>query len=216
MEMIRPAGKTAFETVVPLLTEEQEAELDRLRPHACFFTGHRNLPAEHLARFSEVLYLQTEALVYQGFDVFLCGGARGFDLCAAGAVLRLKRNHPSLRLVLALPCPGQTKGWQNADRELYDYVCAHAEAFLLSEHYDGDCMRRRNYFLVDHAAAGLAYDTGIYRSGTAQTTRYAASRHIPVINIADLLAREEAEEREQALSSAGHDGGEEAIPQQKR
>ena len=214
--MIRPAKRSAFETAVPLLTEEQEAELDRLRPHTCFFTGHRNLPKEHLARFSEVLYLQTEALIYQGFDTFLCGGARGFDLCAAGTVLRLKRNHPSLRLVMALPCPDQTRGWQNADRELYDYACAHAETFLLSEHYDEDCMRRRNYFLVDHAAAGLAYDTGVYRSGTAQTTRYAASRHIPVINLADLLAREEAEEREQSLSSAVHDGVPQEPVQQKR
>ena len=196
VELTKPTARYASGTSVPFLTDDAEAELDMLRPHACFFTGHRDLPAQRLVRLTEVLNLQTEALVYQGFDVFLCGGARGFDLYAASAVLRLKRDHPSLRLVMALPCPGQTRGWQRCDRDLYDYLCAHAESFYLSEQYDADCMRRRNHFLVDHAAAGLAYETGNYRSGTAQTVRYASSRHIPVINLADLLAREEQEASE--------------------
>ena len=184
-------------TDVPMLTAEKEAELLSERTRICFFTGHRVISRQRLVRLTELITLQTEAFIYQGFDIFLCGGARGFDLYAGGAVVRLQKQHPSIRLVMVLPCPDQTRGWNEADRRLHRCLCEHADTFCLSADYDSGCMLRRNRFLVDHASAGLAYYTGAYRSGTAQTLRYADTCHMPVINLADMLEREEEKEQEE-------------------
>lgn len=178
-------------TNMELITETEERALLANRPHTCFFTGHRDIAKEVRPVLSELLEAQTESLYLQGFDTFLCGGARGFDLYAASAVLSLCREHPDVHLIMVLPCSNQTARWQPDDRDFFRSVCAEAECVLLSGQYTNGCMQRRNRFLVDHAAAGLAYYTGASVSGTAQTLRYAKQNGIFVINLADMLTQEE-------------------------
>ena len=169
------------------ITEEEERALAALKNEACFFTGHRSIPSTLVRPLNELLQKEVESLIYQGYRVFLCGSARGFDLMAASAVLQQKRLHPSLRLILALPCPNQTRGWPEPDVLLYETVCRFGEPYLISDAYDPACMQRRNYFLVDHAVTGVAFYREKKYSGTAQTLRYAERKNIPVINLASLL-----------------------------
>lgn len=157
---------------------------------SCFFTGHREIVG-HGTRDAETfqealrewLGLQVEAMVYQGFSTFLCGGARGFDLLAAAAVLQAKQlYHPDLRLILLLPCREQTRGWNERDLALHLAVLQRAEAYYLQEEYDRGCMHRRNRLLVDLSAAGIAYyDVLRERSGTGMTVRYAQSCGTPML-----------------------------------
>ncbi len=175
---------------IPLLTDEIEAALKRDKHQACFFTGHRNIvgaDASDTERIQESLRgwldRQVESMVYQGFSTFLCGGARGFDLLAAAAVLQAKQlHHPSLRLVLLLPCREQTRGWNERDLALHLAVLHRAEAYYLQQEYDKGCMHRRNRLLVDCAITGVAYyDEQKERSGTGMTVRYAAGRGVPMV-----------------------------------
>ncbi len=175
-----------FKTFHPI-TEEEERMLAGQRGQACFFTGHRDIPGNQQQSLAELLVREVESLIYQGYTVFISGAARGFDLMAAAAVLQQKRYHSQIRLVLAIPCPGQSRGWPAEDAQLYDMICARGEVFLLSETYTRGCMQKRNRFLVDHAVTGVAYYNGETISGTGQTLRYAEKKHVPVINLAPLL-----------------------------
>ena len=185
MEAVRK--KTAE---IPLLNTETEDMLKREKHQACFFTGHRDIvgvDAEDTERLQETirgwLDRQVESMVYQGFSTFLCGGARGFDLLAAAAVLHAKQTyHPSLRLILLLPCREQTRGWNERDLALHLAVLQRAEAYYLQQDYDRSCMPRRNRLLVACAITGVAYyDEKKERSGTGMTVRYAAGCGVPMV-----------------------------------
>jgi len=175
---------------IPLWDAAAEQQLTAEKSQTCFFTGHRDVVG-HGALEADVfrqnlrewLEAQVESMVYQGFSTFLCGGARGFDLLAAAAVLQAKQlYHPSLRLVLLLPCREQTRGWNERDLSLHLAVLDRAQAYYLQETYDKSCMHRRNRLLVDLSVTGIAYyDTERERSGTGMTVRYAGSRGVPML-----------------------------------
>ena len=84
-----------------------------------------------------------------GCRKFIAGGALGFDTEAAREVIRFRISHPDVHLALYLPCIGQDISWSDRQRALYDYTlnCAN-EVRYVSENYDSDCMRRRNYAMV--------------------------------------------------------------------
>ena len=89
---------------IPVISDADLRNLAAERAHACFFSGHRIIPQADASPLRELLAQQLEALIYQGFSVFLCGAARGFDLLAASEVLRLRSAHPALRLIFLIPC----------------------------------------------------------------------------------------------------------------
>lgn len=175
----------AYPAAIPLLTEKDEELLFSLRGSACFFTGHRDIPPQHQQPLAELLEREIGALIYQGFTVFLSGAARGFDLMAAAAVLFHRRSHPDVRLILAVPCPEQSKGWTREEQQLYNMILSRGEPYLLSAVYEKDSMQKRNRFMVDHAIMGVAYCLEDRpHTGTAQTIRYAEKCRIPYLNLA--------------------------------
>ncbi len=169
---------------IGLITEEERADLRAECPHAVFFTGHRKIPAEDAVALQENLSKEVESLVYAGFTTFLCGAARGFDLLAAMAVLRVKRNNPSVRLIYLVPCRNQAEKWSPEEQQWYRNMLLHGEIRLLQEQYDSTCMRKRNQMLVENASIGVAYYNPQNKaSGTGMTYRFAEERHRSVINL---------------------------------
>ena len=196
----------ALDARIPLWNADSEASLLSVRDRTCFFTGHRDpyaLPTgadegdgtdvshQLQIRIREYLEREVESLIYQGFSVFCCGGARGFDLLCAAVVLGCRERHPGLRLVLMLPCREQSRGWNDRDLALYRAVLERGEAYYLQHTYDRACMLRRNRCLVDHAAVGITwYNPERARSGTGMTVRYAESSGIPMIHLRPMVLSE--------------------------
>ncbi len=153
------------------------------KDHACCFTGHRIIAKEYRNTLPRLLELQIRRLVEDGITDFITGGARGFDTLAAQTVLKLRMEFPQIRLILALPCKDQTRGWSTADKTIYEQICRDAD----SVHYTGtrytmDCMMRRNRFMVDNSTACIFYLTN-QRSGTYQTVSYAMEENRKLYNI---------------------------------
>ena len=140
-----------------------------LNPRTCVaFTGHRTYRGEAC----EVLFRALEELCVRGFRTFLSGMAVGFDLAAAEAVLALRERCPEVRLVAAVPFPGQARHFPHKERARYERVLAAAdETEVLAPAYHRGCYARRNDFLVDHAQILVAwYD------GSPGGTRYTVGR----------------------------------------
>lgn len=116
----------------------------------------------------------------EGFTLFLAGGAQGFDMLAAEAVLRHGAD-----IFLALPGRDQSKDWCEADAARYSAILAAAggNVWYAAETCSNDSMRRRNRFLVDHAGRCVAYLSRM-RGGTLYTVRYALENGVPVENLA--------------------------------
>lgn len=151
----------------------------------CCFTGHRDISPDALLDIEKRLVNELRALISQGVIYFGAGGARGFDALAAQAVLGLRETEfPQIRLILVLPCEGQTRGWSTHDISLSENIRARAnKTVCLAPHYYAGCMQRRNRYLVEHSGVCLCYLTR-EGGGTAGTVRYARGRGLRVINIA--------------------------------
>lgn len=151
---------------------------------ACF-TGHRQIPAEEEEKISVRLDEVIADLIGQGIECFAAGGALGFDTMAAQAVLRAKEAHPEIRLILVLPFPDQGRRWAEQNRRIYEEIKTQADEIkYASEHYTRFCMFARNRQLVERSCVCVAYqtkDTG----GTAYTVKYARSKGLRIINLAD-------------------------------
>lgn len=157
--------------------------LNRKNRTACF-TGHRELPTENLPEISKRLEDTLLALIEQGYCYFGAGGALGFDTLAAQTVLRLRERYPQIRLILVLPCLNQTRGWQQADVDIYEELKRRADKVTYtSESYFRGCMQKRNRHLVDNSSGCICYLTKP-TGGTAYTVDYARRRGLRIINIA--------------------------------
>ncbi len=150
----------------------------------CIFTGHRDLP-EDTGALRAALLRQIAALAADGCTEFLCGGAMGFDLLAAEAVLLLRPALPDIRLVMVLPCEGQDRAYPAASRARYREVLAQADLVrYTAQHYYKGCMLTRDRVLAEAADVCLCYLTRS-TGGTAYTVRQCALRDVPVMNLGE-------------------------------
>lgn len=150
---------------------------------ACCFSGHRVIPLAEREQLQQKLVLQIKELIEKGYVDFIVGGALGFDTLSAQAVLSLRDEFPHIRLILALPCRDQDVRWNEADRKLYAELCKLADlVHYCSDSYHLGCMRKRNQFMVDHAACCVFYLTR-QRSGTYQTVSYALEQGLQLYNL---------------------------------
>lgn len=67
---------------------------------SCFFIGHREASTEILPALESAI---EQHISEYGVTEFIVGGYGGFDRLAASTVIRAKRQHPQITLVLLLP-----------------------------------------------------------------------------------------------------------------
>lgn len=159
---------------------------NQARWHSCCLTGHRQLPREFekLEQIRQNLRKTIASLVQEDITIFYAGGARGFDTLAAMTVLEMKVYFPQIRLYLALPYPEQAKQWTRREQQLYEQIKEHADDVqVLCPQYTSDCMKKRNYYMVEHSCVCAFYLEHQVRSGTAQTVNYARRRDCRMIDL---------------------------------
>lgn len=174
------------------LTENNALRLDR--DTACCFTGHRIIFGSDIEAVRRGLINAIDALYGAGIRCFISGGAIGFDIEAAEAVISARSGKPDIRLIMALPCEGQDRPWTAAQRERYCGVLDAADEIIyVSRTYSPYCMQKRNRFMVDNSRVVLAYIQRPY-GGTAYTVSYALDSGLRVINVLDAAEQEETDE----------------------
>ncbi len=147
----------------------------------CCFTGHRVISIANREFVIEKTNEICEDLIRNGYTDFIAGGALGFDTIAEKCILNLKEKYKGIKLILALPCRNQCKGWKRADIEIYEEIAEKADEIIyVSEEYYSDCMKKRNRFMVDKSSACIAYLTRM-SGGTAYTVTYAVEQGRKII-----------------------------------
>ena len=156
--------------------------------NVCMFTGHRIL--RHTKQLDDALDRALSRLYDRGFFIFISGGAMGFDLIAARAVLRLKERFPDVKLFMMLPHKNQSERFPSDQKKEYSEILKLCDKTqYLSEHYYEGCMHDRNRNMAQSADICLCYLLSS-KGGTAYTAAYAASRGLEIINIAEDLGSE--------------------------
>ncbi|MBR2823007.1 MAG: DUF1273 family protein [Clostridia bacterium] len=155
-----------------------------MREKCLCFTGHRLIPEKDLPALSRALNAALADAYREGIRVFVSGGAMGFDLLAARAVLQMRASFPGARLVVAQPCPSQADRWASGDRQRYRDILSRADQVIrVSPAYYEGCMQKRNRFMVERACRCLCYLRAC-RGGTWYTVSYAYDQGLSIRNLA--------------------------------
>lgn len=149
----------------------------------CCFTGHRVIPY----REAEAVRIKTaeyiRRLLDKGVNEFIAGGAAGFDMLAERLVLEEKKKDPSIKLKIAVPCPGQDKWYGYEEKAFYHKILSEAdEVVCVSDMYYSGCMQKRNRYMADQSTYLIAYctkDSG----GSYYTRRYALRNGLFVLDV---------------------------------
>ena len=148
------------------------------------FTGHRFMDAslrEHVRKRLSDAVLDAYG---QGFRNFISGFAIGFDMMAAETVVSLRRSHPDITLIAAIPFKGQASRFSFYDRKRYDSLLeAVDEVMVLSDSYYPRCFLDRDEFMVNSSSMLIGYYDGRGKGGTFYTIRKAMARNIPIVNV---------------------------------
>lgn len=154
-----------------------------------FFTGHRtfNYDSEVYEKFRKVFI----RLLKEGVTDFYAGGAVGWDMMFERMVLSYRERFvPCIKLHLVLPCPPeeQTAKWNQYDKETFQNILEAADSVeIVSEHYDKNCMKKRNQRLVELGDICVCYyDKKNSRSSAGQIVRLAEKKEKEIINILEL------------------------------
>lgn len=161
------------------------------KENTCCFSGYRaqKLPwgtKEDDPRCTSLrirLYDAVEELYQTGIRHFVCGMAQGSDMLFCEEVLKLREDKGDVTVEAALPCEGQDEKWRPDLRLRYRQLLEACDfCTVISKEYTEDCMKNRNYYMVDRSAVLLAVYDGRF-GGTMQTVRYARERNLEVITL---------------------------------
>lgn len=141
---------------------------------SCSLTGHRDLPASF---DRNALYDALEKLIGEGYDRFLCGMARGFDLLCLECLISLKQRY-KISIEACIPYAGQERGFPPAEKRKYRELLPWCdEKTVLYPSYFRGCFLARDRYMVDHADLLFAYCVK-KSGGAAFTIGYAGSKGI--------------------------------------
>lgn len=150
--------------------------------NSCCFTGHREMSCDN-DKIKQKVRTEVLKLISIGVNIFYCGGAVGFDTLCGKVIAELKKDFPSVKLYLALPCPQQNKYYTAAQNADYEFLKENSDKiYYASDHYHSGCMHLRNRFMVDLSHYVICYcnkNTG----GTFYTVKYAAEKSREIISI---------------------------------
>lgn len=164
---------------------------EKSKEHSCCFTGHRpaklpwrgNDSDPRCLALKEKLYDVAEALYKAGIRHFICGMAAGCDMYFCEAVIKLRSEHPEISLEAAIPCEEQTMLWDAQHRREYTRLVHQCDfETVLQSKYTGDCMIKRNCYMVDNASVLVAVFDGT-AGGTLQTITYAMKKGLEIIEL---------------------------------
>jgi len=152
------------------------------RSHRCAFTGHRPEKLKICEEEARRLLLHGIQQAYSsGYNVFISGMARGVDLWAADIVLSLKKLHPDIKLMCAVPFTGHDLRWAESDRIECRRILQNADLVVtVCKGYSGGCFQLRNQWMIDHCSRLIAVWNG-KPSGTGNAVRYAQAQGIESI-----------------------------------
>ncbi len=155
-----------------------------MRDKTCFFTGHRRISAiDELKLYSKITGAVRD-LYGMGVTHFISGGATGFDMTAAEAVVGLKESFKDITLSLYLPCENHTEKWYDSDTMRFNELLKKADEVRYTQNvYDTECMRLRNQAMVLNSSYCITYFEN-RPGGTMQTIAMAKKMNCTIRNLA--------------------------------
>ena len=145
----------------------------------CAVTGHRILPKD-FDRIKLKIYLGQ--IAENGYEIFLVGMAKGFDLECFSVLTELKNEGKKVKICAVIPCSDQTSNYSEEEKNLYSDCLSNADYIAAEKKpYFKNCMLIRDDYLVDNSSLLLAYHDGRREGGTYYTIKKAGKKGLKII-----------------------------------
>lgn len=157
----------------------------------CFFAGHRPYKfayeleeeAEFLSNLTSNITKTIRELIEGGYNTFLCGGAIGFDIMCAEAVVELKKEFQNIRLVCMLPFENHHTSFPSEWQERFLNILEACDFIdYVSPEYVTGCYYDRNHNMIENSSYMVTYFDG-KGGGTARVVAAAQSAKLKIINL---------------------------------
>ncbi len=156
---------------------------DICRQKTISFSGHRSLQLTD--GIYDKLGSLLEIYIQNGFDTFLIGMAKGFDLICGLTVIKLQEKYSNIKIIPIVPCDNQTDDFSYTEMIAYKKIMTAAhEIIQTGKSRTAHSMHKRNRFMVDNSSVLICY-LNYKKSGTYYTCNYAYKNGLEVINISD-------------------------------
>lgn len=152
-----------------------------MKQYTACFSGHRPekllVPWDETHPFIQELIRQLERSILHAverqYTHFITGMARGVDILAGEAVLRLKEQHPQLRLSASHSLQNAVLLWSDYWKQRYYSLLLHSDSsIVLSESYYNGCLPARNNYMLGRSSLLICVSSG-ETGGTQQTLKRA-------------------------------------------
>lgn len=162
-----------------------------MKQTACF-SGYRPEKFSFILLDGQEAYLELEArikaevgkAVNDGYDTFLCGMAKGFDLICGSIVLRLKQDKPeyaNIRLIAVPPYHGHR--FYGPWGVIHSLVMGKADEVIYpTDKQNSHVYHIRNRYMVNNSSRLICYFDG-QPGGTSYTIDYARNKGLEIINL---------------------------------
>jgi len=161
--------------------------------NAVCFSGYRpdkyDFSSENRRRIFQKLVIEIINCAKYGYDTFYFGGAPGFDLLAAHAVIYCKKVF-DIKLICALPYADFSQScdftpeWQ-IDYKKAIYRCDNVVNVSGLDYNHANCYMERNRFMVNSSSMLICFHDGKL-GGTLNTIQYAQQKGLRIINLLSL------------------------------
>ena len=119
----------------------------------------------------------------QGFRTYLSSITNGFDLIAAEATLKLKKEHLEIKLIVVLPHIDQEASFTNTEKTRYKTICALADKviFTAKDYHENSLYIHQQYLLTNCSQLVCYYDES--KAEKSDLINQITDTKIPIINI---------------------------------
>lgn len=155
--------------------------------------GQYRLPSGRaLHKLESRLKKEIERAIAEGFNTFIFGAHAGFDLFAAGIILKYSnivnfKNLECVRLIAVLPFEEQAANWsETARKQYYNTLPKCDEVITLNTRFHKDSYKDQNAYLIENSSRLICYRGSDIDMGIPRIV-ISADDDIEVINIFEEL-----------------------------
>lgn len=151
---------------------------------SCFFAG--GLESNATAFPDTLLENEVEKLVQKGVRYFYIGGTLEFASFAKKTMIRLRKKHPEIKLIVTVPFRGYDETLNEKEKRQFDELLIQADTILcLTEQYYENCWDWRYYYMANICHYCICYLTNEYAYMVAKIAKFSQKGNLNIINIAD-------------------------------
>ena len=162
-----------------------DESIQKYKEQTAFFLGQGQINKSSMPFLVKRIENTVKHLIKQGIIYFGCGGTGLFDQLSGLAVLNARKDNPSIKLIMVLPCRSKESLFHGASTQSYKHLKENADKIIYTaERYAQGNLKKRDLHFINHSGVCVAYVKHI-NGDAGQILKLAKDNGLKIINLAE-------------------------------